>query len=115
MYLVSILYTICLFDHSSFNCVDLVPNLSALTALLICKGGLGPPTLVKKKKKKIYIGKKIYINNYFKLICFGTNLTWKYCIYILKKNILFTKLTYFGHPNKNIEYFYLRLVRIWVQ
>ena len=74
MYLVSILYTICLFDHSSFNCVDLVPNLSALTALLICKGG-PRTTLTCQKKKKNYIGKKIYIKNYFKLICFGTNLT----------------------------------------
>ena len=33
-------------------------------------------------------------------------------IYTKKKKILFTKLTYFGHPNKNIEYFYLRLIRI---
>ena len=37
----------------------------------------------------------------------------KLYIYIL--NILFTKLTYFDHPNKNVEHFYLKLIRIWVQ
>ena len=31
-------------------------------------------------------------------------------IYILKKKN--TKLTYFDHPNKNVEHFYLRLIRI---
>ena len=75
---------------------------------------LGLPSLV-KKKKKIIQEKKNYINNYFKLICFVTTLTCIYiknyiknCIYILKKNIyiyiLYTKLTYFGYLNKNVEY-----------
>ena len=36
-------------------------------------------------------------------------------IYILLKNILYIKLTYFDHPNKNIEKLYLRIIRIWVQ
>ena len=62
--------------------------------------------------------KKNYIYNYFKLICFG--ITWLkniVCIYIyiFQKNILFTKLTYFNHSNKNIEHFYLKLTKIWVQ
>ena len=39
----------------------------------------------------------------------------KLYIYIPKKYILFTKLTYFDYPNKNVEYFYLRLIRILVQ
>ena len=66
---------------------------------------LGPPSLVKN----------FFINNYFKLICFRTTLTRKYCIYILQKFILFTKLTYFDHSNKNVEHFYLGIIRIWVQ
>ena len=41
---------------------------------------LGPPSLV--KKKNLYIQKKFYINNYFKLICSVTILILKSCIYI---------------------------------
>ena len=33
-------------------------------------------------------------------------------IYILQKNMLFTKLTYFDHPNKKVKRFYWRLIRI---
>ena len=33
-------------------------------------------------------------------------------IYILKKKYYFTKLTYFDHPNKNVEHLYLRLIII---
>ena len=36
----------------------------------------------------------------------------KILIYKLQKYILFTKLTYFDHLNKNVEQFYLRLIRI---
>ena len=36
----------------------------------------------------------------------------KLYIYIPKKYILFTKLIYFDHLNKNFEHFYLRLMRI---
>ena len=51
--------------------------------------------------------KKIYINNYFKLICSMTTLNWKNYIYIytLKKYILFTKLTYFDHLIKILNTF----------
>ena len=31
------------------------------------------------------------------------------CVYILLKNILYTKLTYFDHHNKNVEQLYLRI------
>ena len=43
---------------------------------------------------------------------FCDHLDLKNCIYILLKNILFTKLTYFDHSNKNFKHFYLRLIRI---
>ena len=36
----------------------------------------------------------------------------KKCIYILLKNILYTKLAYFDHSNKNIKHLYLRSIRI---
>ena len=36
----------------------------------------------------------------------------KKCIYILKIYILFTKLTYFDYPNKNVEHLYLKIIRI---
>ena len=29
-----------------------------------------------------------------------------------KKYILYTKLTYFDHPNKNVEHLYLKIIRI---
>ena len=53
---------------------------NALAALVVlCEGGTRT-TLT--RQKKIIHAKKIYISNYFKLICFVTTLTWKYYIYI---------------------------------
>ena len=47
---------------------------NALAALLVlCEGGT---------RTTLTCQKKIYINNYFKLICFVTTLTWKNYIYI---------------------------------
>ena len=83
---------------------------NALAALLVCEGG--PAHL--PEKKFVHAKQKNYINNYFKLICFVTALTWKNCIYIFLKNILFT-LTYFDHPNKNLNPFTWDSLRIWVQ
>ena len=60
----------------------------------------------------------IYINNYFKQICYVATLTWKKIVYIyilIKKYILYTKLTYFDHPNKNVKHLDLKITRIWVQ
>ena len=39
----------------------------------------------------------------------------KKCIYTLVKKILYAKLTYYNHPNKNVEYPNLRIIKIWVQ
>ena len=39
----------------------------------------------------------------------------KMFIYTLVKKILYAKLTYCDHPNKNIEYPNLRITKIWVQ
>ena len=36
-------------------------------------------------------------------------------IYTLVKKILYAKLTYCDHPNKNIEHPDLRITKIWVQ
>ena len=36
----------------------------------------------------------------------------KKIIYILLKYILYTKLTYFDHLNKNFEHLYLKIIRI---
>ena len=36
-------------------------------------------------------------------------------IYILAKKILYAKLTYCNHPNKNFEHPNLRIKKIWVQ
>ena len=37
----------------------------------------------------------------------------KLCIYtLIKKNILYTKLTYFDDPNKNVKYLDLKITRI---
>ena len=50
-----------------------------------------------------------------------TTLAWKKCIYILKKNIyiyiyiLYTILTNFDHPYKNVKQHGLRITRIWIQ
>ena len=39
----------------------------------------------------------------------------KNCIYTLTKKILYAKLTYCDHPNKNYEHPDLRITQIWVQ
>ena len=39
----------------------------------------------------------------------------KMYIYILAKKILYAKLTYCNHPNKNFEHPNLRITKIWVQ
>ena len=53
---------------------------NALAALLVlCEGGT---RTILTRQKKIIHAKKIYISNYFKLICFVTTLTWKNYIYI---------------------------------
>ena len=45
-----------------------------------------------------------------------TNLTYKKkCIYILAKKKLYTKLTYCDNYNKNVEYPYLKITKIWVR
>ena len=44
-----------------------------------------------------------------------TTLTCKKCIYTPVKNILYAKLTYCDHPNKNYEHSDLRITKIWIQ
>ena len=70
----------------------------------VCEGD--HPHLLKKKKKKLYTQKKIYISNYFKLIYSLITLTWKQCMYIYiythLKKILYVKLTDFNYLNKNV-------------
>ena len=47
-----------------------------------------------------------------------TTLAWKKCIYILKNiyiYILYTILTNFDHPYKNVKQHGLRITRIWIQ
>ena len=39
----------------------------------------------------------------------------KMCIYTLTKNILYAKLIYYDHLNKNFEHLDLRITKIWVQ
>ena len=36
-------------------------------------------------------------------------------IFVKKKKVEYTKLTYFEHPKKSIEFHNLRITRIWVQ
>ena len=36
-------------------------------------------------------------------------------IYIFPKKILYAKLIYCDHPNKNVEHLDLRITKIWVQ
>ena len=43
---------------------------------------------------------------------FWDHLDLKILYIYFKKYILFTKLTYFDYPNKNVEHFYLRLITI---
>ena len=83
-------------------------DILTLADLLVCEGG-PRTTLTCKIYIYIYIYtckiKNIYINNHFKYI------------YILKyiyihTHILYTKLTYFNYPNKNVEHLYLRIIRI---
>ena len=38
----------------------------------------------------------------------------KKCIYALAKKILYAKLTYCDHLNKNFEHPNLRIIKIWV-
>ena len=51
-------------------------------SIVICEDG--PKTTLTCQKKK-----KNYINNYFKLICSRTTLTWKYYMYIPKIYIIY--------------------------
>ena len=45
-----------------------------------------------------------------------TNLTYKKNVYIyLQKKKLYTKLTYCDNYNKNVEYPYLKITKIWVR
>ena len=36
----------------------------------------------------------------------------KLCIYTYIYIYIYTKLTYFNYPNKNVEYLYMRIIRI---
>ena len=70
-----------------------------LAAPLVCEGGPHLPNSF------FLLSKKYYINYQFKLICFTTTLTWKKNVYVyLQKNILYTKLTYFYYPNKDVKH-----------
>ena len=88
-------------------------DILTLADLLVCEGG--PRTTLTCKKKKIYIYiyiytckiKNIYINNHFKYIYIL-----KYIYIYIHIHILYTKLTYFDYSNKNIEYLYMRIIRI---
>ena len=44
-----------------------------------------------------------------------TTLACKKNVYTLAKNILYTKLIYCDHYNKNIEHSNLRITKIWVK
>ena len=59
-----------------------------------------PFTFSQQKKKKVVTGSPWVA---------------KKCIYTLVKKLLYVKLTYCDHPNKNIEHLDLRITKSWVQ